>query len=198
MLYLPGFAEYQRYDPARALNSLSPDDVAAWIASNFATTREVREGIGKVRVVPVVQPALGFATPAHWIVTDPGKHQLVIEYVGGLLHSHDAPLGVITNAPPYDWHITNLRNYLNLRAVAWPDIKLSDINIKPIGAGSGMIGLPGDFTPPSRFIRAVAFTQTARNTTGGYDTAREVFRILDNFNLPLSAVEGTIPPGSNH
>ena len=53
-----------------------------------------------------------------------------------------------------------------------------------------MIGLPGDFTPPSRFIRAVAFSQTARETTGGYDTVREAFRILDNFNIPADAAEG--------
>ena len=53
-----------------------------------------------------------------------------------------------------------------------------------------MIGLPGDFTPVSRFVRAVAFSHTARPTTGGFDTVRETFRILDNFNVPLSAAEG--------
>ena len=195
MLYFPGFAAYQKYDPAQAGNSLSPDNVATWIAGNFATTREVRDGISKVRVVPVVQPILGIASPAHWIVTDPGKQQLVIEYLGGQLHVYDAPLGVMTNAPPYDWHITNLRNYLNLRAVAWPDVGIADLDITPLGVGSGMIGLPGDFTPPSRFIRAVAFSQTARKTTGGYDTVREQFRILDNFNVPIAAVAGGIPPG---
>ena len=53
-----------------------------------------------------------------------------------------------------------------------------------------MIGLPGDFTPVSRFVRAVAFSQTARPTQGGFDTVREVFRILGNFNVPLGAAEG--------
>jgi len=195
MLYFPGFAVYQEFNPAQAGISLSPDDVVTWIASNYASTQEVRDSISKVRVVPVVQPALGFATPAHWIVTDPGKQQIVIEYLGGQLRIYDAPLGVMTNAPPYDWHITNLRNYLNLRAVAWTDIRIADLDIKPLGVGSGMIGLPGDFTPPSRFIRATAFSQTACKTTGGYDTVRELFRILDNFNVPIAAVASTIPPG---
>ena len=54
----------------------------------------------------------------------------------------------------------------------------------------GMIGLPGDFTPPSRFVRATAFSATARETEGGYDTVREAFRILDNFNIPADAAEG--------
>lgn len=61
----------------------------------------------------------------------------------------------------------------------------------PLGAGSGMIGLPGDFTPPSRFIRAVAFTATARKTADGPETMYEMFRILDNFNIPLGASEGS-------
>ena len=54
-----------------------------------------------------------------------------------------------------------------------------------------MIGLPGDFTPPSRFVRAVAFSQTARPTATGEETIYEVFRILDNFDVPLGASEGT-------
>ena len=54
-----------------------------------------------------------------------------------------------------------------------------------------MIGLPGDNTPPSRFIRAVAATQTARPTATGDETIYELFRILDNFNIPLGAAEGS-------
>jgi choloylglycine hydrolase len=101
-----------------------------------------------------------------------------------------APLGVITNAPTYDWHETNLRNYINLSAVALPGKKIEDLDFKPLGGGSGMIGLPGDFTPPSRFIRAVAFSKTARPTPSGEETVYELFRILDNFNVPLGASEG--------
>jgi choloylglycine hydrolase len=54
-----------------------------------------------------------------------------------------------------------------------------------------MIGLPGDFTPPSRFDRAVAFSKSARPTKTGEETLYELFRILDNFNVPLGAAEGT-------
>jgi choloylglycine hydrolase len=102
----------------------------------------------------------------------------------------DAPLGVITNAPAYDWHETNLRNYLNLSAVSLPSKKIEEMNFAPLGGGSGMIGLPGDFTPPSRFVRAVAFSQTARPTPTGDETVYELLRILDNFNVPLGAAEG--------
>lgn len=65
-----------------------------------------------------------------------------------------------------------------------------------LSVAPGMLGLPGDFTPPSQFVRAAAFSQTARKTKGGYDTVRELFRILDNFNVPVLAVEaGKLPEG---
>jgi choloylglycine hydrolase len=151
----------------------------------------VREAMAKIRVVAVVEPALGFAPPVHFIVTEPSGKAIVIEFLNGEMKVFDAPLGVITNAPSYDWHETNLRNYINLSPVALPGKKLEDLNFKPLGDGSGMIGLPGDFTPPSRFVRAVAFSKTARPTPTGDETIYEVFRILDNFNVPLGASEGT-------
>ena len=85
--------------------------------------------------------------------------------------------------------MTNLRNYINLSASALPDKKIEDLDFTPLGVGSGMIGLPGDFTPPSRLVRAVAWTQTARTTPTPTETVYELFRILDNFNVPLAATE---------
>lgn len=125
------------------------------------------------------------------MVTEPSGKSMVIEYAGGEVRFFDNPLGVITNAPNYDWHMTNLRNYMNLSAVALPDVELENINFSPVGAGSGMIGLPGDNTPPSRFVRAVAWSQTARPTPESGETVYELFRILDNFNLPLGGAEGS-------
>jgi choloylglycine hydrolase len=191
LFYHPDFAEYQAYDPEKAAESLGPTDLGQYLLTNFATVDEVRAAIDKIRVVAVVEPALGFAAPVHFIVTEPSGKAIVIEYGKGQLQVFDAPLGVITNAPTYDWHETNLRNYINLSPVAIPEKKLEDLNFKPLGGGSGMIGLPGDFTPPSRFIRAVAFSQTARPTPTGDETIYEIFRILDNFNVPLGASEGT-------
>jgi choloylglycine hydrolase len=161
------------------------------LLTSFATVDEVRDALTKVRVVPVVEPALGFAPPVHFIVTEPSGKAIVIEYLKGEMKIFDAPFGVITNAPSYDWHETNLRNYINLSPVALPGKKIEDLNFRPLGGGSGMIGLPGDFTPPSRFVRAVAFYKTARPTATGDETIYEIFRILDNFNVPLGASEGT-------
>jgi choloylglycine hydrolase len=139
--------------------------------------------------VSVDEPSLGGAVPIHYTVIEPSGNAIVVQYIEGELHIFDNPLLVLTNSPPFDWHMTNIRNYVNLSAVAWPAKKLKDIDFGPVGAGSGFLGLPGDFTPPSRFIRAVTFTQTARKTADGDEAVYEVFRIMDNFNLPLGAAE---------
>jgi choloylglycine hydrolase len=191
LFYHPGYADYEAYDPAQAAESMSATDLGQYLLTNFSTVDEVREAVKRVRVVAVNEPALGFAPPVHFIITEPSGKAIVIEFSMGDLKTFDAPLGVITNAPTFDWHMTNLRNYINLSPVALPGKKIEDLNFKPLGGGSGMIGLPGDFTPPSRFIRAVAFSQTARPTPTGDETIYEIFRILDNFNVPLGASEGT-------
>ncbi len=190
LFYLPGYTEYQDYLPDLADNTIPGDLLASYVLSQFETVEEAQTGLENVRVVGVVDETLGFPFPFHMLVADRFGGRIVVEYIDGELAVFDAPLGVITNSPNYDWHMTNLNNYVNLSALGLPEVEASGVTFAPLGAGSGMMGLPGDFTPPSRFVRAVAFSQTARETTGGYDTVREAFRILDNFNIPADAAEG--------
>ena len=190
VFYHPGYAEYPTYDPAQGARTLGSLDVCQYLLTTCRSVEEVRDALAKVRIVGVVEPAIGIAAPIHLMVTEPGGKAIVIEFTAGTVKIHDAPLGVITNSPNYDWHTTNLRNYVNLSAVALPTKKIEEMNFAPLGGGSGMIGLPGDFTPPSRFVRAVAFAKSARPTATGTETMYELFRILDNFNVPLGAAEG--------
>jgi len=191
LFYHPGFASYMKYDMSQANNSITAVDIVSFILSQFATIDEVRSGMESVRVVPVVEEAIGIPVQGHWMVTEPSGKSIVIEYLDNELRIFDNPLGVITNSPSYDWHMTNLRNYINLSAVALPTKKIEDLDFAPLGGGSGMIGLPDDFTPPSRFVRAVAWTQTARSLEKSDEAIYELFRILDNFNVPLGAAEGS-------
>ena len=193
LFYHPGFSSYPDYDKGKASNSITTLDVASYVLSQFATVDEVRDGMSKVRVVGVVDKAIGIQVDGHFLVTDREGKSIVIEFTDGKVKFFDDPLGIITNAPNFDWHITNLRNYLSLSPTPLPSKKIGDLEFKPIGAGSGMLGLPGDFTPPSRFVRAFAWTQTVRSTQTSSETVYEAFRILDNFNLPLGpgAAEGS-------
>jgi len=190
LFYHPGYAEYPAFDPAKADETMGSLDLCHYLLTTCANIEEVRAALSEIHIIGISEPSLGFAPGVHFIVTEPGGQAIVIEFNDGKVKIHDAPLGVITNAPNYDWHLTNLRNYVNLSPVAIPSKKIEDIDFAPLGGGSGMIGLPGDFTPPSRFVRAVAFGHTARPTDTGSETMQETFRILDNFNVPLGSAEG--------
>lgn len=188
LFYFPGYAGYQEVTPADAPRTIAPWELGSWILSQFATVDEVRENLPEIRVAPVALPAWGFVPPAHYVVHDAAGNCLVIEYVGGKLHVYDNPIGVITNAPTFDWHLTNLRNYVNLTADNAPVRELDGIRFEQFGQGSGMLGLPGDFTPPSRFVRAVALSKSARPGATGPEAIEQALHILDNFDIPLGTV----------
>ncbi|MFW6263023.1 MAG: linear amide C-N hydrolase [Thermotogota bacterium] len=186
-----GFAEYSEYDPEYASISLSPIDIVTFILSNFATIDAMKSELEKIRIVPVVDPVIGKAWPGHLMASDKNGACVVIEFIDGSIQITDNPVGVITNNPTFDWHLTNLRNYGYLSSEPFDPVKWGELTITPLAGGSGMLGLPGDFTSPSRFIRAVVFSQYSRKTTGGYDTVKELFRILDSFNVGPHLAEGS-------
>lgn len=190
MYYLPGFAGYADYDPRHADRSLSVGDLMQWMLSSFKTVYEVRENLSRVQVVNVQDDRFGGAAlPFHWKISDPSGACIVLEIVEkGEIRIYDAFLGVITNAPTYDWHLTNLRNYISLSPEPTKPLTIGDLHFSALGSGSGMIGLPGDFTPPSRFVRAAAFVASVRPLSTSQDAIFEAFRILDSFNIPLGAV----------
>ena len=192
--YFPGYAEYKQYDKRHADSSMSVGDFMQWLLSSFESVEEVRRNLDKVRVVDVKDPRFGGAPlPFHWKIADSTGASIIVEMVnGGELKVYDAFRGVITNSPTYDWHLTNLRNYLNLSPQPAAPLSIDGRTILPFGGGSGLVGLPGDFTPPSRFVRAAVLTATARPLPTVVEAVFEAFRILDGFNIPvgLTAARG--------
>ena len=189
MYYFPGFAEFSAYEPVQAGRSLSVGDFMQWMLSSFETVAEVRAHLEDVRVVNVEDPRFGGAAlPFHCKIADASGACIVLEIVeGGKVKLHDAFLGVITNSPDYGWHLTNLRNYLGLTPAPRTPLTLGGVRLSPLGSGSGLVGLPGDFTPPARFVRAAVLTASARPLATAEDAVFEAFRILDNFNIPVGA-----------
>jgi choloylglycine hydrolase len=185
--YFPGSAGYMAYIAADAGKTIPPWELDSWMLENFASVEEVKANIGSIVVPAVVFEGLGFAPEVHYIVHDTSGKSIVIEYVGGKLNIHDNPLGVFTNSPPFNWHMTNLRNYVNFSMTDVPPVKLGSVTLQPFGQGSGMLGMPGDFTPPSHFVRAVAFSQSVFTPKTGDDAVLEAFHILNNFDIPKGA-----------
>jgi choloylglycine hydrolase len=192
LFYFPGYASYTPVTDENKSRALAPYEFGAWVLASFATVDEVRESVKQIVLVPTPAPGLGspqgMVPGTHFFIQDRSGKSLVVEPVDGTLKVHDAPLGVMTNAPTYDWHMTNLANYLNLSPKDIDQIKLGDTTIAAFGSGAGMLWLPGDFTPPSRFVRAVMFSQAATPNQTAQDAVLSAFHILNQFDIPKGSV----------
>lgn len=181
LFYFPDYGRYEEYDPAERERSIADLQLVAWVLGACRTVDEVREAVGQVRVV-AVDPR---ASTVHWRFTDCSGRQLVLEIIDGRAVFYENPLGVLTNSPGLEWQLTNLNNYVNLYPGSAPGQKLGAISLSAFGAGSGFLGLPGDVTPPSRFVRAAFFQATAPQQAGAEDAVRQGFQLLTNFDIPI-------------
>jgi len=186
-LMFPGYAGYQTFDLAKASSTIAQYEVITWILSNFATVGEVKEAIKNIRVSKGPEALVG-KLPLHYTVHDSKGDSIVIEYVNGELKVYDNPLGVMTNSPPFDWHLTNLRNYANLSAANPKPFTVEGLKQSGFGQGSGMLGLPGDYTPPSRFVRMVALVHSSLPVTGAEEGLNLAMTIINNIDIPIGSV----------
>jgi choloylglycine hydrolase len=188
LFYFPEYAQYQEVTSDKYPHTIAPWELITFLLTTCATVDQAKQKLSIVNVSNTVFGPWGIVPPTHAIIHDAAGNSLVIEYVKGKLRMYDNPLGVITNSPSFDWHITNLRNYINLSAINVPKIELDKISLSSFGQGSGMLGLPGDFTPPSRFVRAVAFSQSVVNLKTEKDALAAAFHILNLFDIPFGVV----------
>jgi choloylglycine hydrolase len=188
LFYFPGSASYPGVTPETAGRAMAPWEYGAWLLGNFATVEEVKANFDKVVLAPVVLAALKQVPGVHFNVHDRNGHAVAIEPTDNKLKLFDNPLGVMTNSPTFDWHMTNLRNYINLKPNDVGHIDIGKVKLGQFGAGSGMHGLPGDFTPPSRFVRAVAFSKAAPASDTAPQAILQAFHILNGFDIPLGSV----------
>ena len=185
--YFPGSVGYQPYSPELAASTVAPWELGSYLLERHATVDEVRADIGNVVVPSVVWPDWGFAPPMHYVVHDAVGQCIVIEHVDGRLRVHDNPIGVMSNAPTFDWHMTNLRNYVGFSFADAAPVELGGVTVEPMGLGSGMLGMPGDFTPPSRFVRATAFSHSVLPAPTGEQAVLQAFKVLNAFDIPRGA-----------
>lgn len=186
--YFPGYASYAKVSPENKKRGLSSVEYPNWLLTQFATVDEVKKHFAEAVIVPTAPKGWGIVPPFHYVVYDKSGKSVVIEPVNGELKIHDNPIGVITNSPTFDWHMTNLANYINLTPVGSAPVAIDGIKLQAFGSGSGLHGLPGDFTPPSRFVRAAVFSASAVPADNGQEAVLQVFHLLNQFDIPKGAV----------
>lgn len=183
LFYFPRYGKYEAYDEAQNARTLADLQVVTWMLSQFATIDEVKAGLKDVRVVSVDEP--GLSSTVHWRIGDAKGNQVVLEFIDGVAHFYDNLVGVLTNSPDFLWQVTNLNNYVNLYPGGAAPQQLSGQTIAAFGAGSGFHGIPGDVTPPSRFVRIAFYKATAPQSNTAFDAVLQSFHILNNFDIPI-------------
>jgi choloylglycine hydrolase len=184
--YFPGYAGYKEITSKNQKTALSPVQFSNWLLVSFETLDEIKEALKHVVIAPTIDKSWGSAPPPfHYVVFDRDGNSIVIEPIKGAYEVNDNPLGVCTNAPTFDWHMTNLRNYINLTPFNVSPLQVGSLTLSPFGQGSGMVGMPGDFTPPSRFVRAAIFSITAEPSEDSDGAIFQGFHILHQFDIPV-------------
>ena len=181
LFFFPRYGSYESYESVDNARTLADLQVVQWMLTQCATIDEVMEAVKHVRIVALERSAV-----IHWRIGDPTGRQVVMEIVGGKINFYENEVGVLTNAPGFEWQVTNLENYVNLRPGSAQSYKLGGVTLEPNGGSTAMLGLPGDFTPPSRFVRAAFFRNTAPQRATGVDTVLEAFHLLNNFDVPIA------------
>ncbi len=189
-LYFPNNAYYN--EPMKNKINLAPYEFILYILGNFKSVKEVKEIINDINITNVKFNNLPLAD-LHWMISD-DKDCIVVEQVKEGLKVYDNKIGVLTNNPQFSYHLTNINNYINLSSKNRENTFSDKINLSNYGQGMGAIGLPGDNSPASRFVR-VAFNKL--NSVCNDDEESSVtqfFHILDS----VAMIKGSVITKENN
>jgi choloylglycine hydrolase len=190
-LYLPGETQYQTPPAGKDNQTLPYASLGDWILSNFATIEEVKQALSQIYVSTQTIPELGTAVlPAHASVFDSSGKGIVIEFYNNKINVYDN-IGIMTNSPKYDWQVTNLRNYVNLSPENPEPVKVNGLTFASTGQGAGAVGLPGDASPPSRFVKTAFMVKNVYPVKDATDLLNLAEHIINNVDLPSGLVRST-------
>ena len=185
--------------PAPQQAVLSAADLGAWVLSQFSAAADVKAAIAAQPIVLPPIPILGgLEVPFHFTVHDTGGASLVIEFHQGVLTLYDNPVGVMTNAPQFSWHLTNLNNYTFLTNVDHSTATFGSYAAVQPGSGIAKAGLPGTDTSVDRFIRASFYAQFAEKQADPDRAVQMVAHIMNNFDRPRGITVDYPGKGSGH
>lgn len=187
LFYFPHYGSLEKYNQKYSNKSVADMELVTWILSNFSSVDEVIKEIKNIKIVNIGFDEKGKPLPtAHWRVSDSFGKNIVIEIINnGEIKIYENKIGVLTNSPDYPWHIKNLNNYVNLHTGNAPSFEINEEKLFSFGAGTGALGLPGDITPPSRFIRAFFYLTSIDNPENSQIAINKAFHILNNFDIPI-------------
>lgn len=185
-LNFPDNAYYPSTDDYNKFN-ISPFELIAWVLGKCASVEEAKKLLAVTKLVAIpFSDNIPLAT-LHWHIADKNS-SIVLESTSKGMFVFDNPVNVLTNNPPFEFQITNLGQYLNL-TVEYPENCFSKAaNVQPFGKGLGSFGLPGDFSPASRFVKTAYLRLNSACENDEFSSVAQFFHLLDS----VGVVNGSI------
>lgn len=162
-------------------------ELIPWVLCRCATIEEAAKLLSKTNITADSFSADLPTTPLHWIVTD-GSRSLTVESVVDGLKIYENPFGVLTNNPPFPYHISHVAEYMHLSPVSPKNTLCPHLCLEEYSFGFGALGLPGDFSSASRFIRAVFLKNHASVADDRAGEINRFFHIMDSVGVPKGCV----------
>ena len=178
------------YDFAEGKYNVTPFELVPWILAQCSCIDEAKALLGKINLVNVDFSEQLPLSPLHWMISDK-ERSIVVEPLEEGLKIYDDPFEVLTNNPPFEYHYTNVSNYMGLCIGHATSQFRESIPMKNYSLGMGALGLPGDFSSTSRFIRALFVKENSVSEDNEASNVNQFFHILNAVAMPKGCVLAT-------
>lgn len=186
-LNFAGYAFFEK-ELSKEKTNVTPYDFIQWILSNHDTVEEVKKSIENIELVDI---PINEKTPCptlHWMVSDKSGKSIVIEKTKEKFAFYDNTVGVMTNNPTFDWHLTNLNEYMFITPNNPKNTEWSNQELAPLGIGAGTLGIPGDFASVSRFVRIAYIRANMPEINNDINAVTQFFHMLDYVKMVKGGV----------
>ncbi len=164
-------------DPLPDKENVAQFEIIPWLLSQCGTVSEARERLENINITNIPFSDKLPCAQLHWIIADKNE-AITVESVKDSIKIYDNPVGVLTNNPPFDEQMFNLNNYMHL-SVSNPQNTFSDkLPLKCYSRGMGALGLPGDLSSQSRFVRVAFVKQNSLSADTEAESVSQFFHIL--------------------
>lgn len=186
-LNFPHFADYK--EEAVVKSNITPFEFIPWVLSQCESVNEAKNLLEYTNLYQENFSEELQLTPLHWMISDK-ESSMVVEPLKTGLKIYDNPVGVLTNSPDFDKQLFGLNQYSRLSAKEQENIFSKNFSFLKYSNGMGAIGLPGDWSSMSRFVKA-AFVKSNSNSEGHQGEENSIgqfFHILDSVAFPKGSV----------
>ncbi len=184
-LNFPGNAVYNDY-AADKINIASYEFIP-FILAQCSDVTEAESLLHRINVTSDAFSEKLQPTPLHWIIADADRSITVEPLISGL-KIYDNPFGILTNNPTFDFHVQNINNYMHLSEGAASDSLSKNFELSNYSLGMGALGLPGDYSSASRFVRGVFIKEKSKCGESESESVCQFFHILDGVAMPYGCV----------